>query len=144
MSSRMLERTALVGVVSPATHAVGTADTAAIDLKNFRRVMFVVMAGSLAGGGVIDFKVQSSDDPSGTFTDVSGLAIAPMNNADGTNSQAIVEVTADQLADGQRYVRGRLTISTAAAPVAVAAFGGDPRYQPIAPFDLTTVIRVVD
>jgi hypothetical protein len=140
----MNERVALVGVINPAVQTVGTIDMSAIDLKYYRRVMFVVLAGNLSGGGVVDFKVQSSDASGGTYTDVSGLAITSMNNADGTNKQAIVEVTTDQLADGQRYVRGRLTIATANSPVAVAAFGGDARYEPIADFDLASASRVVD
>jgi hypothetical protein len=144
MSSRMNERNAVVGVVNPATHAAGTIDSTAIDLKNFRRAMFVLLAGNLSGGGVIDFKLQSSATSGGSYTDLSGYAITPMNNADGTNSQAIVEVSADVLPDGHRFVRGRVTVTTAASPLAVVALGGDPRFEPVASFDLATVIRLVD
>ena len=144
MSSRMNERNAVLGVINPAVHAVGTVDTTGVDLKNFRRAMFVLLAGNLTGGGVVDFKLQSSTEAAGTYTDVAGLAIAPMNNADGTNCQAIVEATASELPDNHRFVRGRLTISTASSPVAVMALGGDPRYAPVGPFDLVTVVRGVD
>jgi len=140
----MNERDAVVGAINPGTQSVGSVNTGSIDLKNYRRVMFVVMTGSLAGGGLIDFKVQSSNASNGTFTDVAGLAITQMNNSNGTNSQAIVEVTADQLADGQQFVRGRLTVSTANAPAAVLALAGDARYEPVASFDATTVTQIVD
>ena len=144
MSSRLNERNAVVGVVNPATHAVGTVDTSAVDLKNFRRAMFVLLAGNLAGGGVIDFKLQSSATSGGSYSDLAGYAVTAMNNADGTNGQAIVEISADVLPDGHRYVRGRVTIATAASPLAVIVLGGDPRFEPVASFDLASVIRFVD
>ena len=144
MSSRMNEQSAVVGVVNPASHAAGTVDTTAVDLKNFRRAMFVLLAGDLSGGGVVNFKLQSSDASGGTYSDLSGYAMTAMNNADGTNSQAIVEISADVLPEGHRYVRGRITIGTAASPLAVVVLGGDPRFEPVASFDLASVIRLVD
>jgi hypothetical protein len=127
MSARMNERLAILGVVNPATHSAGNQDTAAIDVKNFGRVMFVLLAGNLSGGGVLDFKLMSSTASAGTYTDLTGKAITPMNNADGTNCQAIVEVLASDLPDDHRFVKGRLTIATASSPAALVALGGDPR-----------------
>lgn len=144
MSSRMNERNAVVGVINPAVHSAGAVDTTAVDLKNFRRAMFVLLAGNLVSGGVIDFKLQSSDASGGSYSDLSGYSITSMNNASGTNSQAIVEISADQLPDGHRYVRGRMTVSTASSAAAVLVLGGDPRYEPIGSFDLASVIRLVD
>ena len=144
MSSRINERLAILGVVNPATHSAGNQDTAAIDVKNFGRVMFVLLAGNLSGGGVLDFKLMSSTSSGGTYSDVTGKSITSMNNADGTNGQAIVELLASDLPDDHRFVKGRLTISTASSPACVIALGGDPRYAPIGSFDLTSVIRLVD
>jgi hypothetical protein len=144
MSSRMNERNAVVGVINPAVHSAGIVDTTAVDLKNFRRAMFVLLAGNLAGGGVIDFKLQSSDAPGGSYSDLAGYAITSMNNASGANSQAIVEISADQLPDGHRYVHGRMTVSTASSAAAVVVLGGDPRDEPLESLDLASVIRLVD
>jgi hypothetical protein len=144
MSSRLNERLAILGVVNPASHSTGNQDTAAVDMKNFGRAMFVVLAGNLSGGGVLDFKLMSSATSGGTYTDVTGKSITSMNNADGGNGQAIVELLASDLPDGHRFVKGRLTIATAASPAAVVALGGDSRYAPIGAFDLASVVRLVD
>ena len=144
MSVNISENLALVGRVNPATVAIGTADTDVIDLSRFNRVFFSLLTGTLPAGATVDFKLQQSDLPGGTFTDITGKAITQLTQVGGhSNSQVIVEMRNEDLLDDRRYIRGRVTVGVAASPLAVIALAGEPRFAPIFDVDLASVLQIL-
>lgn len=144
MANQLLtERFAVVAAIDPDAYATGTQGTDSIDMLYRDRVAFIVMAGTLGTNATIDFKVQESADGS-TWSDLSGKAITQLTDA-GTDDdkQAIVEVAADEMSSGKRYLRGVLTVGTAASDAAVIAVAGDHRYEPASDYDLASVDEIV-
>jgi hypothetical protein len=144
MSSRIYERSAVLATIDPASVAVGTAAPDEVDMSNFRRALFVVMTGAMGAGGSVNFKLQAATAAGGAFADVPGKAIAALLQTAGkSNTQSLVEIRADELAEGQRFVRGLTTVAGAACQLAVLALGGDPRSAPADHLDLASVNEVV-
>lgn len=144
-NSTFNERVAVVGVVDPDAYtASGSYDktTDAIDMSKWNRVAFIVMAGDVEDTGTIDFKVTESDMSGGSYTDVADKAITQLTT-DDDDKQAIIEVTAADLTDDNRYVRGELRTATAASDVSVVALGLDARNEPAGAGNLASVAEVV-
>ena len=83
--------------------------TDVIDMSQFRRILFIVQAGTIASTGKLDFAVYG-DIAVGMSSPVliTGKSITQLTEA-GTDSdkQAILEVTAEEVAAQKRYIRGR-------------------------------------
>ncbi|GIV82778.1 MAG: hypothetical protein KatS3mg051_2132 [Anaerolineae bacterium] len=146
MNARLSERLAVVATIDPDAYGIGTQTTDIIDMKNRRRVLFVVMAGDLGTNGTLDFNVYGSaaSDMSGAGL-ITGKSITQLTQA-GTDSdkQVIVEVTAEEVAaQGYRYIRGNLVIGTATSDAAVLALAGDLAYSPASEYDLSSVDEIV-
>lgn len=141
MSARPSEKVAVVATVDPDANATGAFNTDWIAIKDFQQAMFVVMVGTIAGGGTVDFKVQEADDSTGgnAATLASGtLNITQLTTADN-DEQIIVNVDSEMLSNTFTHVRGVLQITTAAADSAVLGLGLLPRYGPANANDLASV-----
>jgi len=103
---------------------------AAIDLKGFGRIAFVVNTGAIVGAGDFGVKVQESDtDQTGDFTDADAAVV-------DTNAPATLAASAAYklgYRGFKRYVRLALTKAggTSIALGAVAVLG-DPAVSPVA------------
>jgi hypothetical protein len=146
-TQQLSEMLALVSVTDPNEFGTGTNGGDVVDMRYFRRVMFIVAIGALGTAATVDFKLQGSADGSTGWTDITGKAITQLTEA-GTdaNKQAIVEITAEETSTlGYRYVRGLLTVGGVDAGnyATVIALGGVARYEPVAEFDLDSVDEIV-
>lgn len=146
MINRLSEELAIVATIDPASISASTVNTDSIDMKNFRRVMFIVAVGTMGASGTADFAVYGDTASGGSYsTAITGKSIAQLTKA-GTDDlkQVVVEVTAEEVAaQGLRYIRGALVIGTAASPAAVIALGSLMRYSPASEFDLASVDEIV-
>src|SRR5262245_38951131 len=110
--------------VAPQTLNNATQKTGGVDMSKFRRALFVVAVGSVAGGGSLTAKLQeSADTTDGNFTDVAGGAASAVS----TSTKVVtLEARADQLSAGKRYLRAVL-IETGSQNVVCAcvALGGE-------------------
>jgi hypothetical protein len=145
-SEKLHQRVAVLGTVDPQSASAGTYDTDGVDLRLFRRALFLLLVGAIGASATVDAKLQGSADNS-TFVDITGKAITQLTKA-GTddNKQVLLEISDAELADASstyRYVRMRVTTATAASLIAVAALGGDPRYYPASDNDLASVDEIV-
>lgn len=139
----MGERLPIVGVINPASISASTVLTGAIDMKNFRRVTFYIVTGVLGASATVDFKVTASLTSGGTYVDVTGRAITQIVKASGDNVQVALEVTAEQVAaQSLRFIKGSLTIATAASIVGVLAIADGLRYSDASENDLATVAQI--
>jgi len=115
MSEKLMsEYLAIVATIDPDAYATGTQLSDAIDMSVHQRVMFIVEAGALGASATLDFYVMESATSGGTYTRVSGKNITQLTQA-GTDSdkQAVVNVSADELSTGMRYLKGSLRVGTA-------------------------------
>jgi len=146
VTQRMSEKILVVGVIDPDayTNSATTYKTGAIDMSLHRRVLFVVMAGTMASTSTIGFSVTGDTASGGSYaTTITGKSITQLTEA-GTDSdkQALVEVTAEEVfAQGKRYIRGELLVGTAASDAGVIALAMHSRYQPGT--DLASVDEIV-
>jgi hypothetical protein len=141
MGAKPSEKVAVVGTIDPDANATGSFNTDWIDMSKFQQVMFVVMAGIIATGGTLDFKVQEAKtNTGGSAADLATgtLSITQMTTGDN-DEQAVVNVEAEDLSDQFDFVRGVMTLTTAAADSAVLALGLLPRYGPASANDLASV-----
>jgi hypothetical protein len=143
--SRLSERLAVVATIDPDAYATGTQGSDVIDMQNRNRVLFIVQAGALGASATLDFKLQGCATANGDYADIEGKAITQLTDA-GTDSekQALVEITSEEAAAlGYRYIKGVMTIGTAASDAAVVALAGDLAYYPAADYDLDSVDEIV-
>lgn len=143
--THLYQRVAVVGVIDPDANTAATYLTAAIDMQDWRRVLFIVQVGDIATNGTVDFTVTASATSGGSYALVTGKSITQLTEA-GTdsNKQVLLEVRADEvLTAGKRYIKGQLVTGTAAADSGVIAIGEPAHYGPANDNDLTTVDEIV-
>src|SRR3990167_9067524 len=117
--------------VHPASAGAGTHDTGGIDMQTFRRAMFLLSVGEFGSSSTVDMKLQESVDNI-TFTDLAGtdVSITQLAAAGGDNRLASIEVRAGHLSASNRYVRARVTVSTAATVLGCIPLGGNAIAKP--------------
>lgn len=138
----LVDNTAVVDVIDPDANAAGTITGAAVDMSKYERVTFYVMAGTLGSSATLDFKVQAATTSGGSYADVTGAAITQLTDA-GTDSdkQAILEVKADHIGEGNRFIKGLLITAVATSDSGMIAIGSFARNNP--PSDIASVDEVV-
>lgn len=143
-TERLSEQIAVVGTIDPALRDNTTADSDVIDMKLWRRVLFLVLLG--ATDIVVDFALRGSNNSDGSSSAaITGKSVTQLSATDD-NEQVMVEITAEELETaGYRYVFGRVTIGdgTLGANVAVAVLAGEGRYRPASDHDLASVSEIV-
>lgn len=142
---KLSEKLAVVACIDPDAYATGAQTSDWVDMSKFRRVLFVVLAGTLGSSATLDAKLQEATDGSGTGAqDLSGKAITQLTQA-GTDSdkQALIEVEASNLSAGFTHVACVMTVGTAASDCGVVALAGVPRYHPASDNDLASVDEIV-
>ncbi len=138
----MYENLALVGTIDPDAYAAASSElTDAIDMGLYRRVLFVVQVGTMGATSTVNFVVQESATSDGSYTPIGGVGTethkitqlaghATPANSD-SDKQVLVEVRAEDLGTGKRYVKGNLSVGTAASDAAVVALAAVPRNAPV-------------
>ncbi|NEV75473.1 hypothetical protein DYI24_00055 [Rhodopseudomonas sp. BR0C11] len=146
LNAKASEQIAVLGVISPASIAAGTADTAWIDTAKVPCLMAIIKAGVLGASATIDAKFRQAQDSSGTGAkDVSGKAIVQMTKAASDNKQAILDLNTGDLdkQNGFTFVQLRITVATAASLADAVVLGINPRYSPASDSNLTSVAAAV-
>jgi hypothetical protein len=110
--------------------------TGGVDMSKFGRALFVLSVGVFGASATVDMKLQESSD-NATWTDmavdiptISNVAITTLLAAGGNNREASLEVRADQLLAGKKFVRALITVGTAATLVQCTALGGEAVNKP--------------
>lgn len=128
----MSDRLAIVSVIDPDDRASSTTLGDAIDMSVHDKVMFIVQCGTVANARTVDFQVRESATSGGSYTLITGKSITQLTAGD-SNKQAIVNVRADELGTGMRYLKGSLRVGgvtgTGANETAVLTLAGKSRYS---------------
>lgn len=146
---KLSEGLALVSVTDPASVGVGTVDSDVIDMRVFRRVIWVLAAGVLGAGSTIQLILYANTANSasgGTAITGKTLTATTFSGTADNNTQAIIEVTAEEVAAAlpdARYLYGEITVGTAASLLCCVALGDAARYCPASDYDLASVSEIV-
>lgn len=116
-----------------AAHAVGPFNT-----QVCRQVLFIVDLGALGASATVDFKVQASATQAGTYADVANSSITQITA--GATNLVLVLVRHETLAAAGvgPWIKGVLTVGTAASQAGVVALGFDTRFKPGSDYNLVT------
>lgn len=137
------ERAALVATIDPGSQSTGEHTSAAVAVRDFHRLAFILLTGTLGTSATVDAKLQQSPNGSSGWTDIPDKALTQLTEAgSGSNVQAILECRADELDEGNTHVRALVTVGTAASHLALAAFGIDPRFEPAEAAALASLVEV--
>lgn len=143
---------AVVSVIDPDAYAPGSVTGDEIDMSKWHAVMAVLMIGDLGTAGTVSLKFQESATSGGGLTDISGAATATYDQADSpnpSNQQVKLDLRADALTAGYRYVKPVLTVTDETSPanatsdVAVIVFGVWPKVGVASDHDLASVDEIV-
>lgn len=124
------DKVAIVGTVDPASFAAGSYNSTVIDLQKYHKVVFLIQTGVLGASATVDFGIYADTASGGSFaTLATGKALTQVVKATGDNTQYMVEVNGNDLRiQGFRYVRGKLTVGTAASIVGVIILATEFNY----------------
>jgi hypothetical protein len=142
-TEQLSEGLAVVSTIDPQLLDNATANGDYVDMSKFRRVMFVFAVGAI--DAVLDFSLREAQDTGGTGeAAITGKAITQFTATDD-NKQAIIEVAAEELSAGYRYVRPRVVGADGAAggQIVVIGLGGNARFSPASDNDLASVAEII-
>lgn len=149
-NSALYERLAVIGRTTPATvTAAATVSSDVIDMKNFRRVLFIINVGAFAAGtdGELAAAVYGDTASGGSFaTVITGKAITTATFTGNANddSVALIEVNSAEVQDqGLRYIRCKATPANQNLPISIIALGGDIRYGLANGHNLARVLEII-
>jgi hypothetical protein len=136
----LTERLAVVGQIPPSNHAANTdTSVAGIDMSVLRRLITILDMGVGFGANAnaqLYYRASAQANMNVT-TNVAGAIPLTVNT---NNRVATVEVRADQLPAGTRYVQPVLIINTAAANIGVICLGEDAGYKPGNQFTIVNTV----
>jgi len=143
---RLSEGLAVVSCIDPDVYTAAAYNGDVIDMSKFKRVMFIIQAGTLGTNATVDWVLKGDTTSGGSYsTTITGKSITQLTEA-GTDSdkQVVVEVTAEEVAaQGYRYIRETLTVGTATSDAGSVAIGFGSRYSPTSDNDLASVDEIV-
>lgn len=130
-TEKLSQQLAFIGQYNPASIAASTVLTAAIDMAKYRRLLVIVQCGVLGASATVDVSVTQAATSGGSYTALSpAKAITQLVKASNDNSVALIDVAAEELTAGQRFVKISITVGTAASILGVVVLGSDGRYHP--------------
>jgi hypothetical protein len=117
-------------------------NTAVVDMQKFQRVMFLGAVPSLGAAGTLDGRLQSNakSDFSGTVNNIASTNLTQITTSTtpGNNAVFTLEVRADQLTAGDRYVRLQLTGGGNSINVGpIIGLGGEAEFKPASQNDVS-------
>lgn len=134
--------------LDPVSQAAATVTTGWVAVKDWHRLMAILMVGALGASATVDAKIQQASDGAGTGAkDLSPTkAITQLTQA-GTdsNKQVIINVAPHDLDldGGFTHVRLSVTVAVAACLISALVVGVAPRSGPASDGDASTVDEIV-
>lgn len=145
-TERLSEKLAIVATIDPDVLTATTHDSDEVDMTKFRRVIFIIAAGTLGACATFDAKLRGGASGSAT-NDISGKAITQLTKAGcDDDKQAIIEITSEELQavdPSYTHVSCRITVGAASCDGGMIALAGDARHGPAVGDDLASVDEIV-
>ena len=138
------EAAAVIGVIDPDANSAAAYDSDEIDMSKWESIQAICMAGALGSSATLDFKLQSATASGGSFSDITGKAITQLTQAGSdSDKQAVINLRAEELTAGHRYVKAVMTVGTATSDSAAIVLGQGARHAPASDNDLSSVDEIV-
>jgi hypothetical protein len=133
-TEHLTQRLGITAPVAPQTlTTTTTVNSGKVDLSMFRRALFLFETGVFGGTGpTLSAILQIQDSPDGSAW--SNNATVPSATVTAESKQATLEIRADQLNSGARYVRLQAVCTIGGTsptiPVAIVGFGDEAAHKP--------------
>ena len=139
------DKMTLIGTIDPASISAGSVNTDVVDMKKYHKVIFVIATGALGTSATIDFAVHGDTSSGGSFTTaVTGKSITQLVKASHDNSQVFVEVNGnDAKLQNFTYLRGKLTVGTAASIATVLVFATEFNYGTADDNKIASLVEII-
>jgi hypothetical protein len=133
-TEQLTQRLGLAAPVSPQSlTATTTVATGGVDMSKFHRALFLFQTGAFGGTSPTLSAVLQIQESADNAT-WSNNAIIPSATVTTADSQATLEIRADQLGLGKRYVRLQAVCTVGGTsptiPIAAAGFGDEAAHKP--------------
>jgi hypothetical protein len=141
-TEQLTQSLAVMGQLPSSNHASNTdASVAGIDMSNLRRLITYLDVGVIAAGGTLQLFYKSSANANmAGSTNLGNAATPSILNCNTSNRVESLEIRADQLPAGHRYVQPVLITGTATANVGMIVLGGESAYRPASQFGTANVL----
>ncbi len=137
------EKVAVVATIDPDVYTANAYDSDYVDMSKFESLQAIVMAGTLGTNATLDFKLQSATAATGG-ADISGKSITQLTEAGSdSDKQAVINLRAEELTEGHRYVKAVMTVGTATSDAGAIILGFNPKNAPASDNDLASVDEIV-
>ncbi len=139
-TEQLTESLAVVGQLPCSNHATNTGDNtiAGIDMSIFRRLITYLDVGVVNTGANIQLYYQAS--AKANMASPVNVASAIPLTANTSNRIESLEVRADQLPAGTRYVQPILIVNTSQVNVGMLCLGGESAYKPASKYGVANVL----
>ena len=133
-TEKLTESLSVADVLNTGTINNTNANSAGLDLSKFHRVMWLIQAGSLGAAGTLDGRLQScaNSNFNAGVNNIANSNLTQITTATtpGNNAVATVELRADQITAGDRYVRLQLTGGGNAITAGAIGLGAEAGHKP--------------
>ena len=141
-TEQLTQALAVVGAVPPSNHAANT-DTqiAGIDLRALRRLITFCNIGTGITNVQLFYYSSANANMAGS-TNLGNAAGFTVQILTGTTANRVesLEIRADQLPAGHRYVQPVMVVNSSAANVDLLCLASDPSYMPCNQFNVANVL----
>jgi len=140
------DKLAVVGVIQPQVIAFGATGvlTAAIDMQDWKQVIFIASSGTLGTSGTLDVTAMADAASGGTYAALTGKAATQLVKATGDAKIVVVEVKQEDVAAvAKRYVKFKMASGTADATASGVVLGVPASYGKASANDLAAVVQIL-
>lgn len=132
-TTRPSDQAGVAGTIDPANLAATAHQSGWINFADFEKIQAIVMTGVLGAGATVDAKLEQATDGAGANAkDVAGKTITQLTKASDDNSQAVINMIAEELdvTNGFTHVQLEMTIGGNASQAGAMIMGHNARYAP--------------
>lgn len=145
MNTNMLpsEAAAVVATIDPDAYTAAAYSSDYVDMSKFKAIQAVCLVGEMASSSTVTFKLQEATAAAGG-SDITGKAATTLTQAGSdSDKQVIINLRADELTEGYRYVKVVMTVTDAASDAGAVILGHYPSNAPASDNDLASVDEIV-
>jgi hypothetical protein len=148
MNQKPSEAAAVLARLDPVSQGAATVTTGWVAVKDWHRLLAILMVGALGASATVDAKIQQASDGSGTGAKdlTTAKSITQLTQA-GTdsNKQVLINVEPDDLDldNSFTHIRLSVTVATAACLIAALILGFNARFGSASDQDAATVDEIV-
>ena len=135
---RLSEQLGLVATVDPTNAVTAITATDVFSMQLHRRALFILQTGATVGTGVL---CNIEEGPVVGMTGSAVILTLAATGCTATDSQYLFEVSAEAMAAGNTFLRGRFT-PTGATILSCVVLADVERYHPGSDRDLASVVSI--